>query len=59
MWRLTKAIMISWIVGVICGVGMVIVVQRGDRTQPASSAGNQMVPQTTGAAPASPDAIAR
>jgi CBS domain-containing protein len=59
MWRLTKAIIISWLVGVVCGVGIVIVSQRADRTPRALSAGNQIAPQTIGTAPASPDGIAR
>jgi hypothetical protein len=28
MWRLTKASIVSWLVGVVCGVGMVVVLQR-------------------------------
>jgi hypothetical protein len=46
MWRLTKAIFISWLIGVVCGVGMVIWLQREDRTvaQPPSSASNQITP---------------
>jgi hypothetical protein len=59
MWRLTKAIIISWLVGVGCGVGIVIVLQRSDRTPRALSASNQIAPQTNGTAPASPDGIAR
>jgi hypothetical protein len=54
MWRLTKAIIISWLVGVVCGVGLVIVSQRADRPPPASSASNQ-APQTNAVAPASAD----
>jgi hypothetical protein len=33
MWRLTKAIIISWLVGVVCGVGLVIELRR-DRIEP-------------------------
>ena len=55
MWRLTKAIIISWLVGVLCGVGMVIVAQSDNRASPPSIAGTQSAPQTTGIAPASPD----
>ena len=59
-WRLTKAIIISWLVGVVCGVGMVIVLQREDRVPPTVSAGNQQaIPQTTGIAPAAPDGTAK
>jgi hypothetical protein len=55
MWRLTKAIIISWLVGVVCGVGMVIWLQREDRTPtpPPSSASTQMAPQASGIAPTS------
>jgi hypothetical protein len=59
MWRLTKANIISWLVGVICGIGIVIISQRSDRPPPVSSASNQMTPQTNGAAPAPPDGITR
>jgi hypothetical protein len=59
MWRLTKAIIISWLVGVVCGVGTVIVLQREDRTPPVSSASNQMAPQTNGTVPGSPGGITR
>jgi hypothetical protein len=55
-----KAIIISWLVGVVCGVGMVIVVQRENRTPPASNASVQTVPQTNGTATtASPDGSTR
>jgi hypothetical protein len=59
MWRLTKAIIISWLVGVVCGVGIVVVSQRTDRTPPALSASNQIAPQTNGIGPAAADGIAR
>ena len=59
MWRLTKAIIISWLVGVICGIGIVIISQRSDRPPPVSSASNQMAPQTNGAVPAPPGGITR
>jgi hypothetical protein len=59
MWRLTKAIIISWLVGVVCGVGLVIVSQREDRMSPASSASNQTAPQSKAIAPDSPDGITR
>jgi hypothetical protein len=59
MWRLTKAIIISWLIGVVCGVGMVTVLQREDRTPPASTASTQTAPQTSGTAPASADGITR
>jgi hypothetical protein len=59
MWRLTKTIVISWLVGVVCGAGIVIVSQRADRTPPALSASNQIVPQTNGITPTSLDGITR
>jgi hypothetical protein len=55
MWRLTKAIIISWLVGVVCGVGIVIVLQKDDKTLPASNASVQMAPHTSGAAANAPD----
>jgi hypothetical protein len=53
MWRLTKAIIVSWLVGVVCGVGMVFVLQH-DRTPPVASANSLPVPpQTNETAPVS------
>jgi hypothetical protein len=51
MWRLTKATIISRLVGVVCGVGIVVVSQRPDRAPPALSARNQTAPQTNGTGP--------
>ena len=59
MWRLIKAIIVSWLVGVLCGAGTVIVMQWEGRIPPASNASIQTAPQTSGAAPASPDRITR
>jgi hypothetical protein len=59
-WRLTKTIIISWLVGVVCGAGIVLVLQREDPIPPAASPGNRSAtPQTTERAPASPDAVDR
>jgi hypothetical protein len=58
MWRLTKAIIISWVVGVICGIGIVIILQRADQPAPASSA-SKNAPQTNGVAPATADGATR
>jgi hypothetical protein len=55
MWRLIKAIVVSWLVGVACGIGMVIVAQKHDQSlSPPSGAGVQSAPQTSGAAPTAP-----
>ena len=59
MWRLTKAIIVSWLVGVVCGAAMVIVLQRDDRTPPALSAGTQVAPQANETPAKSTDAAAR
>ena len=59
MWRMTKAIIISWLVGVICGVGLVIVMQGVNRTSPLASTEHQPFPQSTGAAPATSDTTTR
>jgi hypothetical protein len=59
MWRLTKAIIISWFVGVVCGVGMVIMLERQERIPSSTNAGTQSTPQTTASTPASPDGNAR
>jgi hypothetical protein len=59
MWRLTKAIIVSWLVGVMCGVGMVIILQRDGRAPPATNVSIQAPPQTSGVAPPSPNASAR
>jgi hypothetical protein len=59
MWRLTKAIIISWLVGVVCGVGLVIMLQRDNRTPPVSNASNLTSPETNGTAAISPGGNAR
>jgi hypothetical protein len=58
MWRLIKAIIVSWVVRVICGVGIMIISQRADQAPPASSA-SKIAPQANGAAPASADGVTR
>jgi hypothetical protein len=50
-WRITKTIIISWFVGVICGAGMVVVLQQQNPSPPAESVSTQSPPQTTGVAP--------
>jgi hypothetical protein len=50
-WRMTKTIIISWLVGVICGVGMVVVLQQEHRVPLAESTSSQLPAQTTGMAP--------
>jgi hypothetical protein len=50
-WRTTKTIIISWFVGVICGVGMVVVLQQENRAPPTESTSSQSPAQTTGMAP--------
>jgi hypothetical protein len=57
MWRMTKAIIVSWIVGVVCGIGMVLVMQSKPSTPPVSNTSIQTAPQTSGDAPSSPDQI--
>jgi len=49
-WTLTKTIVISWFVGVICGAGMVIAVQQENRIPPPATASSQTAPQTSGTA---------
>jgi hypothetical protein len=51
-WRLTKAIIVSWLVGVVCGAGMVIAVQNREPAPPAANASVQTAPPTTGVATA-------
>jgi hypothetical protein len=48
-WRMTKTIIISWFVGVVCGAIMIVALERNQAT-PTVSAGNQSAPQTTGSA---------
>jgi hypothetical protein len=50
-WRMTKTIIISWFVGLICGVGMVFVLQQENRAPLAESPSSQSPAQTTGMAP--------
>jgi hypothetical protein len=52
-WRLTKTIIVSWLVGVGCGALMVVLVQEANRTPPATSAASD-APRTSGVAPAVP-----
>jgi hypothetical protein len=59
MWRLTKAIIVSWLVGVVCGAAMVIVSQHDDRAPPAVSASRQITPPSNETPVKSPDAAAR
>ncbi len=51
MWRMTKVIIISWLVGVVCGVGFILVQQSKDRASPNTSATSQTTPQASTAAP--------
>jgi hypothetical protein len=46
-WRMTKTIIISWLVGVICGVGMVVVLQQENRVPATESASSHLPAQTT------------
>jgi hypothetical protein len=57
-WTLTKTIIISWFIGVICGEGMVVVLQQENRIPPPATANSQTAPQTSGIA-APPDGDAR
>jgi hypothetical protein len=50
-WRLTRAIIVSWLIGVMCGAVGVALLERQDQTAPAVSASDQTAPQTSGAAP--------
>ncbi len=55
-WKLTKAILVSWFVGVMCGAGMVIVLQQEKTIPPAATAAGDVAPQTSGiAAPPAAD----
>jgi hypothetical protein len=58
-WRLTKTIIISWFIGVICGAGLVVLRERQDRTAPAVAAGDQGTSQPKSAAPGSPEPSGR
>jgi hypothetical protein len=58
-WRLTKAIIVSWLVGAACGAVIVVALQQDNRIPPAANASGESTPQTTGIAPASPDGVAR
>ena len=46
-WRMTKTIIISWFIGVVCGAVMIVAIER-NHTAPTVDAGNQLAPQTTG-----------
>jgi hypothetical protein len=49
-WRMTKTIIISWLVGVICGAAMAVVLQQENR-MPATESASSHSPTTTGMAP--------
>jgi hypothetical protein len=55
MRRMIKAIIVSWIFGVVCGVGMVLVMQSKPSTTAVSTASIQTAPQASDAAHPSPD----
>jgi hypothetical protein len=54
-WRLTKTIIVSWFIGVLCGAGLVVVLERQDRASPTVAAGDQATSRPNNVAPASPD----
>lgn len=37
-WRMIKAIILSWLIGVVCGMGILIILQ--NRNEPANSDGS-------------------
>jgi hypothetical protein len=57
-WRTTKTIIISWIVGVVCGVLVILALQR-DQTTTGVHAGSEPPSQTIGSGVASPDGDTR
>jgi hypothetical protein len=48
---MTKVIIVSWLVGVVCGFGFILVLQSQDRLSPSTTATTQTIPQTSGGAP--------
>jgi hypothetical protein len=50
---MTKVIIVSWLVGVVCGFGFILVLQSQDRPSPSTTATTQTVPQTSDVAPGS------
>lgn len=46
-WRMTKTIIISWFIGVVCGAVMIVAIER-NQTAPTVNAGNQSASETTG-----------
>jgi hypothetical protein len=58
-WRLTKTIIVSWLIGVICGAVLVVVLERRDQTATPVAAGDQTMSRPNAAAPASPDTTDR
>jgi hypothetical protein len=48
---MTKVIIISWLIGVVCGVGFILVRQSEDRNAPNTSAASHTAPQASTAAP--------
>ena len=50
-WRMIKAIILSWLIGVVCGMGILIILQNRNEPPPTATARSQTAPEATGAAP--------
>jgi hypothetical protein len=53
MWRRAKAIIIAWLIGVVCGIAIILAAQNKSEVQQSKNPDNQTVPQTTDAGPSS------
>jgi hypothetical protein len=55
-WRLTKTIIVSWIIGVLCGAVLIKVLEQQDQASPPTvAADDQAKSPPSNAAPVSPD----
>jgi hypothetical protein len=53
-WRLTKASILSWLVGVLCGAVLVAALERQNQAPPTVAADDQSKSPPSDAAPAPP-----
>jgi uncharacterized membrane protein YedE/YeeE len=62
-WRMTKAIVLSWIVGVACGMVILTIMQSRNEAPPtaptATSEHGQTAPESVGAVPSSAESNTR
>jgi hypothetical protein len=58
-WRMTKTIIISWVLGAVCGALMILALQRDQTPTAGMHAGSEPPSQTIGSENASPNGDTR